>query len=90
MNPARTYEEFLEIMHYFSHNDTSQLIPVVIIKPSTISHLNQTGDLSRLFDYFDYRSDDIQFFLPGYCHSPILGLSILFSFLSPPMEVLKQ
>lgn len=70
MNPVISYRDFMQYMAWSSNNH-SQLLPVVLIKPSTLLYLNREYQLDHLFDYFDRRSgDDVQFFLPGYSHYP--------------------
>lgn len=51
-------------------------VPVVLIKPESIYWFNKDYIIDRLFDYFDYRTDKIQFFLPGYTNSPEYDLSV--------------
>ena len=72
MNPVVSYDDFLEFMKYYNNpNIKDRLIPVVLIKPISVIHINERGVLNRIFDYFDSRTEkNIQFFLPGYAHFP--------------------
>lgn len=70
MNPVISYRDFMQYMARSSNNH-SQLLPVVLIKPSTLLYLNREYRLDHLFDYFDRRTgNEVQFFLPGYSHYP--------------------
>lgn len=77
MNPITSYQEFIGYMRNSYYVD--KLIPVVLVKPSTISLLSRRFPLDCIFDYFDYRSgEDIIFFMPGYAHHPGLEFSQVF------------
>lgn len=83
MNPVCSYHDFLEFLRYSSDN-RDKLIPVLLIKPSTILHLNREGMLDHHFDYFDRRSgENVQFFLPGYAHYPSLDFAEIFPNVRP-------
>ena len=70
MNPVVSYQDFIEFMRWSSNNQ-DQLLPVILMKPSTMLRLNQQHQLEHIFDYFDRRSGKgVQFFLPGYSHYP--------------------
>lgn len=69
MNPVISYTDFMEFMRWSSNNQT-QLLPVLLMKPSTMLYLNREHHLDQVFDYFDRRSKEVQFFLPGYSHYP--------------------
>ncbi len=75
MNPVISYNDFLNFMRC-SLNNQNKLIPVILIKPSTVLYLNSEYHLDHIFDYFDRRTGkDIQFFLPGYSHYPSTSFS---------------
>lgn len=68
MNPVVSYKDFMEFMRW---SNQDQLLPVILMKPSTLLYLNREHRLDHIFDYFDRRSGkDVQFFLPGYAHYP--------------------
>lgn len=81
MNPITSYSDFMTYMwHNYSH---STLVPILLIKPSSILVLNETHHLQRaldcMFDHFDYLTGDrLIYFLPGYAHRPGSGFMELF------------
>lgn len=79
MNPVSSYDDIIEFLQYCSEK-SDKLIPVFLIKPSTMLYLNREHFLEHIFDYFDRRSGDrIQFFLPGYAHYPDLAFGNILS-----------
>lgn len=86
MNPVISYNDFLKFMQW-SPNQNNRLIPVLLIKPSTVLYLNREHMLDHLFDYYDRRSaNDIQFFLPGYVHYPTTSFAEILPNWSPHNE----
>lgn len=73
----RSYEDFLDYMR-FSGKNASCIIPVVLIRPGTVMRMNERNGMDDFFDYFDARTGDITFFLPGYSYTPGTKLSHLF------------
>lgn len=83
MNPVCSYHDFLEFLQYSSDNN-DQMVPVFLVKPSTMLYLNRDGFLERFFDYFDRRSGkSVHFFLPGYAHYPDLAFAEIFPMAQP-------
>lgn len=83
MNPVCSYHDFLEFLKYSSDNN-DKLVPVFLIKPSTMLYLNCEYFLDRHFDYFDSRSgQNVQFFLPGYAHYPDIAFDQIFPNVRP-------
>lgn len=78
MNPIVSYKDFLEHMRWANDKDEI-LVPVILIKPSTILLLNREHHLNHLFEYYDRRTSEVQFFLPGYSHYPNYPHEALFS-----------
>ena len=76
MNPVITFHDFLEYMEWSTNTD--KLVPILLIKPSTILLLNQDHRINHMFDYYDRRSGEVQFFLPGYAHYPSLSFMDVF------------
>lgn len=76
MNPIRSYENFLDYMRYSGEN-TECIVPVVLIRPGTVMRLNERRDMDDFFDYFDERTGDVTFFLPGYSYTPGTRISQL-------------
>lgn len=77
MNPVVSYNDFKEFLRRSNQN---QLLPVILMKPSTLLYLNREYRLGHAFDYFDRRSGkDVQFFLPGYSHYPSTAFPELLS-----------
>ena len=69
MNVIKSYKEFLEFLRHSNINKEC-IIPIVLIKPSTVLLLNRDHRLDHLFDYYDERTGRLKFFLPGYNHNP--------------------
>lgn len=83
MNPVCSYHDFLEFMQY-SSDGQDKLIPILLIKPSSILYLNRKRFLGNVFSYFDKRSGQhIQFFLPGYAHYPDIAFAEIFPMMQP-------
>lgn len=77
MNPITSYQEFIVYMKHSYHVD--KLIPVVLVKPSTISLLSRRFPLDCIFDYYDHLTgEDVIFFMPGYAHHPGLAFRQVF------------
>lgn len=71
MNTVISYKDFLHFMRY--SNNVDQMVPIVLIRPYTISHLNQDQRLEHFLNYYHNRTRErIHFFLPGYSHYPSL------------------
>ena len=69
MNAVVSYSDFQEYMYYSSGQ--SEIIPIILIKPSVIQNSLRNYSLDQTFEYFHYRSgDEIIFFLPGYAQYP--------------------
>lgn len=86
MKPVISYNDFLVFMQWTT-NQKNRLIPVLLIKPSTVLYLNRELMLDHLFDYYDRRTaNDIQFFLPGYAHYPTTSFAEILPNRSPHNE----
>lgn len=86
MDPVSSYNDFLKILiHYQENND--RLIPIILIKPSTMLYLNRELLLEHIFDYFNIRTGgNVQFFLPGYAHYPDAAFGHFFAKVRPYNE----
>lgn len=83
MNPVSSYNDFIKFLRY-SNNNHNKLIPVFLIKPSTILYFNREHSIDQIFDYFDRRSgDNVQFFLPGYAHYPDIAFHHIWAEVPP-------
>lgn len=73
MNLISSFEDFLNYLQY-SGNDNERLIPILLIRPSTIIHTNNVHSLDPVLDYYDVRTGAVQFYLPGYKQFPGMTL----------------
>ena len=82
MNAVISYSDF---QHYMSYNDsTSEIIPIILIKPSVILNRRRLYRLDEVFDYFHHRTGEIiTFFLPGYAQYPRFEAGELLSHYRP-------
>lgn len=72
MNTVISYNDFLHFMRH--SNNVDQMVPIVLIRPYTISHLNQDHRFEHFLRYYHNRTGErIHFFLPGYSHYPSLA-----------------
>lgn len=65
------HEDLIDLWDTFGtgEGELPRIIPVLLIKPGTIQRLNRRGLISNLFDYFDRRTGDIGFYVPGYTYA---------------------
>ena len=54
--------------------EESRIIPVLLIKPGTVQRLNRHYYISDLLDYFDRRTGDVGFYVPGYTYASGRGI----------------
>ena len=78
MNPIRTYRDFQQFMSYWNYD--GKPIPVMLIKPAVLLHLQREYNIGEILDYYNHRTgNSIVFFLPGYSHYPVSSFNEVFS-----------
>lgn len=77
MEAVRNYEDLCFSLHALGCKQS--IIPIILIKPSTILLFEDSLSLRHIFNYFDRRSGKgLFFYLPGYIHYPQSTIEPLF------------
>lgn len=73
MNPIVSYKDFLDYNKWMK-TTLNSYVPVVLMRPVSVLMMNENHYLDYIFDYYDHRTGEIQFFFPGYMQNPSKGL----------------